>query len=300
MQATIFGQPSAVALGTFDGLHKGHLAVISSAVAFREEGLAPCVLLFDKHPQTVISGRAPAEILTDSLKKKALDKMGVCYFTVPFEDVRNLTAGEFFEDVLLKKMNARAVCCGYDYRFGHDGAGDAVLLKELCTASRIKCSITPAVSFAGEPISSTRIREAIVNGDVENANKMLGRAFSYNFEVAAGEKLGRLLGTPTINQHFPEGFVVPKNGVYISKALVEGSWHAAVTDIGMRPTFDSSELRSETCIMNFSGNLYGQQVEVGLLKYLRPEKKFSSLATLSRQIKLDIQKAAEYFDTVNA
>lgn len=299
MQSTLFEQPSAVALGTFDGLHKGHTAVINSAVDFKAQGLVPCVLLFDKHPQMIISGKAPAEILPASLREKELEKMGVRYFTVAFDEVRNMTARQFVEDVLVKKFNARAVCCGFDYRFGHDGEGNAALLKELCSDLALELKVTPAVNFAGEPISSTRIREAIGNGDMETANGMLGRAFAYDFEVTGGEKLGRLLGTPTINQHFPENFVIPKYGVYFSKAFVEGSWHAAVTDIGLRPTFDYNELRSETCILDFSGNLYGQNVEVGLLKYLREERKFSSLDDLSRQIKLDTQKASEYFAVVN-
>lgn len=299
MQATIFDRPSAVALGTFDGLHKGHMAVIGSTLSFLNEGLTPCVLLFDKHPQFVLSGKAPAEILPETLREKELEKTGVCPFTVSFEEVRNLTAREFVEEILVKKLNARAICCGYDYRFGHDGTGNAELLKEICSELKLKLKVSHPVNYKGNPISSTRIREAIGNGDMEAANDMLGRAFSYDFEVVGGEKLGRLLGTPTINQHFPEGFVIPKYGVYASKAYVDGFWHAAVTDIGLRPTFNADTLRSETCIMDFSGNLYGAKVEVGLLKYLRAEKKFSSADALSNQIKLDLVKAKGYFNPAN-
>lgn len=295
MLAKIFDKPSAVALGSFDGLHKGHTAVINSSLSFAARGLIPCVLLFDKHPQQVLTGKAPAEILSPSLKEKELEKMGVCHFTVAFEEVRNLTAREFVEEILIKKLDAKAICCGYDYRFGHDGAGDAELLKELCAEFHLELKVTAAVNYKGEPVSSTRIRAAVEAGDIETANEMLGRAFSYDFKVIGGKRLGRRLGTPTINQHFPEGFVVPKYGVYISKAYVDGFWHAAVTDIGFRPTFESNTLRSETCILGFSGDLYGKNVEVGLLKYLRPEQKFSSLNELSNQIKLDSQKAAEYF-----
>lgn len=299
MLSTIFDKPSAVALGTFDGLHKGHTAVINSALAFKAQGLTPCVLLFDKHPQLVLTGKAPVAILPESLRLKELDEMGVHHFTIPFEEVRNLTATEFLEEVLVKRLSAKAVCCGYDYRFGHDGAGDADLLKKLCEERNLACKVTHAVKYDGLPISSTRIRTAIENGDLEAARAMLGRAFSYNFEVVGGKKLGRQLGIPTINQHFPEGFVIPKVGVYISGAIVDGVRYAGVTDIGFRPTFNESTLRSETCIMDFSGDLYGHRIEVELMKYLRPERKFDSPQALSEQIRRDIQDAKEYFHDKN-
>ena len=299
MLSTIFNKPSAVALGTFDGLHTGHTAVIASAAAFKAQGLVPCVLLFDKHPQLVLTGKAPAEILPASLRKKELEKMGVRHFTISFEEVRGMTAAEFFEQILVNRMNAKAVCCGYDYRFGHDGAGDSALLKTLCEAFGLTLKVAAAVKFEGEPVSSTRIRAAIETGSIEAANAMLGRAFSYNFEVKGGKKLGRILGVPTINQNFPEGFVIPKSGVYVSKAFVDGAWHAAVTDIGVRPTFHETTLRSETCISDFSGDLYGRRVEVGLVKYLRAERKFPTAAELSEQIRRDIKQAEAYFETVH-
>ena len=300
MLSTIFDKPSAVALGTFDGLHKGHTAVINSALAFKAQGLVPCVLLFDKHPQLVLTGKAPVEILPESLRFKELDKMGVRHFTVSFEEVRNLTATEFLEEILIKRLDAKAVCCGYDYRFGHDGAGDAVLLKTLCEERNLACKVTQAINFEGLPISSTRIRAAVENADLAAANAMLGRAFSYDFEVVGGKKLGRQLGIPTINQNFPDGFVIPKYGVYISGAVVDGIRYAAVTDIGFRPTFNESTLRSETCITDFSGDLYGRRVEVGLMKYLRAEQKFDSPQALSEQIRCDMQAAKAYFSEKNA
>lgn len=295
MKATISANPSAVALGTFDGLHKGHTAVIRSALAFKAQGLTPCVLLFDKHPQLVLTGKAPVAILPESLRLKELDEMGVRHFSVPFEDVRHLTATEFFSEVLIKRLHAKAVCCGYDYRFGHDGEGNAALLKSLCEKSGLAYRVTQAVNFEDLPISSTRIRTAVESGDLEAASAMLGRDFSYNFEVVGGKKLGRKLGVPTINQNFPEGFVIPKAGVYISRALIDGVWHSSVTDIGFRPTFNGSSLRSETSIVDFSGDLYGRRIEVALMKYLRAERKFSSPRALKEQIARDIQAAREYF-----
>ncbi|MEI6579169.1 MAG: FAD synthetase family protein, partial [Eubacteriales bacterium] len=175
MRSTLFDMPSAVALGSFDGLHKGHTAVINSSLSFKAEGYVPCVLLFDKHPQFVLTGKAPPEILSASLKKRELEKMGVRHFTVSFEEVRNLTAREFIEEILIKKMDAKAVCCGYDYRFGHNGVGDVVLLKELCSELKLELKVTEAVNYEGSPISSTRIRNELEQGNIEAANEMLGR-----------------------------------------------------------------------------------------------------------------------------
>lgn len=294
MLSTIFDKPSAVALGTFDGLHKGHKAVINSALALKAQGLTPCVLLFDKHPQQVLTGKAPVAILSETLRVKELDEMGVCHFVISFEEVRNLTSTAFLEEILVKRLKAKAVCCGYDYRFGHDGA-DAVQLKALCEERALECKVTHAVKFEGLPISSTRIRTAIENGELEAANAMLGRAFAYDFEVVGGKKLGRKLGIPTINQNFPEGFVIPKYGVYVSQAIVDGTRHVSVTDIGFRPTFNGGALRSETSIVDFSGDLYGCRIEVGLMKYLRAEQKFDTPHALVEQIKCDIKNAREYF-----
>jgi len=237
MLAKIFDNPRRLRSAASTGCTKGHTAVINSSLSYAARGLIPCVLLFDKHPQQVLTGKTPAEILSPSLKEKELEKMGVCHFTVAFEEVRNLTAREFVEEILIKKLDAKAICCGYDYRFGHDGAGDAELLKELCAEFHLELKVTAAVNYKGEPVSSTRIRAAVEAGDIETANEMLGRAFSYDFKVIGGKRLGRRLGTPTINQHFPEGFVVPNTGVYISKAYVDGFWHAAVDGYRLPPHF---------------------------------------------------------------
>lgn len=296
MQKFLSGKPSAVALGSFDGLHKGHMAVINTALSYKAKGLIPCVLLFDVHPQQILSGKAPMAILPPSLRKRKLEKLGILCFPVAFEDVRTMAPEEFVRHILVDKMNAQAICCGYDYRFGYHGTGDVSSLKELCSDLSIDLKVAAVVEYEGEPISSTRIRGAIEQGNIQSANAMLGRAFSYDYEVVGGDRVGRLLGAPTINQLFPEGFVIPKFGVYAAKAFVENAWHAAVTNIGRRPTFDSNVLRSETCILDFSGDLYGQNIEVGLLQYLRGEQKFNSLEELSNQIQCDAQLAKGIFN----
>ncbi|NLB36932.1 MAG: bifunctional riboflavin kinase/FAD synthetase [Clostridiales bacterium] len=284
-------EKKAIALGCFDGLHRGHIAVINAALSYKGEGMAPSVLLFDEHPQKIIRGAAPLEILSDEMKIREIERLGAQPIIISFREIFELSPTEFVEDCLVSRLNAGALCCGYNYRFGKGGGGDTEMLKRLCQKQLIELNISPKVIYKSEPVSSTRIRRAIGSGNIEEANLMLGREFSYNFAVASGDRIGRLIGSPTINQFFPKDFVVPGFGVYASKTLVEGKWYTSVTNIGIRPSFKSDELRSETCILDFSGDLYGQNINVCLLKFLREEKRFSSLEELSAQIKRDAQAA---------
>ena len=150
----------------------------------------------------------------------------------------------------------------------------------------------------GEKVSATKIRQLISKGEMEKANAMLGTAFCYDFTVEKDRQLGRTLGFPTINQHFPEDFIVPKFGVYASKTQVDGKWYASVTNIGVKPTVGSENFGSETHIIGYDGNLYGRKIEVCLLKFLRDEKKFSSLQELTVAVKGDKEKAEKIYSEV--
>lgn len=287
---------TAVALGSFDGLHKGHMSVIACTAEFeRECGLSPHVLLFDAHPMLTIKGKAPDRILQDSLRNGILADAGFETDIIPFIDIKNMPCREFFEKIIIGKLNAGAVCCGWNYRFGKGGEGDCETLSALCSEYGVMLKIVPHVDFDGEPISSTRIRKAIENGDIPHANAMLGREFRYKATVVSGHQRGRLIGAPTINQHFEKNFVLPKKGVYASVTLVEGTEYPSVTNIGLRPSFENEDFRSETCILDFSGNLYGQDIEVRLLRYLRDEIKFDGMQALSVQIEKDAEKSKEIF-----
>ncbi|NLP48842.1 MAG: bifunctional riboflavin kinase/FAD synthetase [Clostridiales bacterium] len=289
-------KPLALALGNFDGLHKGHLAVIESALALEAKGFTACLLLFNKHPLQVLKGSAPAKLMTDNLRIKRLKELGVASVLLDFARVQNLSPREFVENILINQLNARALCCGYNYHFGNKARGTTQLLKEICAKNSLELHISPPVNFENTAISSTRIRQALEDGAIESANAMLGREFSYDFKVAHGKKLGRTIGCPTINQSFPQGFVIPKHGVYFSRALVAGKHLPALTNIGTRPTFEGKSERSETYIFDYCGDLYGQNIEVALFKYLRGEQKFTGLQDLTAQIKQDIKAAEIYFD----
>lgn len=284
-----------VALGTFDGLHLGHRAVLEKAVSEGEKrGLVPIALIFDEHPKKLLCKKAPPELVTEEEKQKLLHKMGFTLVTASFSQLHNMTAREFLMKIC-NDLGVRAISCGYNYRFGKGALGDTDLLREECEKLSVELFVAPQQCFEGEAISSTRIRAMLENGDIRRANAMLGRRFSYCFEVVSGDRRGRLLGFPTINQFFPENFVRLRSGVYAAEAFASGVWHPAVTNIGVRPTVDGESFRSETCIFGFSGDLYGQRVEVRLLDFLRDEMKFESLAALSDAIKRDGERAVEIY-----
>lgn len=288
---------TAVTLGSFDGLHKGHMTVIACAFEMQKKhGLLPLVLLFDKHPLLALSGKAPDMILQPSLRDEIIAKTGAEKRIVAFDAVRNMSCREFFEKILIGKLNAGGVCCGWNYRFGKNNEGGVDELRALCDEFGVQLMVSSPVDHMGSPISSTRIRQAVESGNIPLANAMLGREFRYKQTVVDGQHRGRIIGAPTINQRFENGFVKPQNGVYASVTVVGGREYPSVTNIGLRPSFENEDFRSETCILGFSGNLYGLEIEVRLLEYLRDEVKFESMEALSAQIHNDAEKAEKIFE----
>ncbi|MGN0467535.1 MAG: bifunctional riboflavin kinase/FAD synthetase [Acutalibacteraceae bacterium] len=287
---------TVLALGNFDGLHLGHMKVLEKTLEVsKENGLVPAVMLFDEHPKSVIDSKRPPRILTDEARDEKLRSMSLRIIKVSFEKFRNLSPEEFVLTVYCK-MNVRAICCGFNYHYGKNAAGNTETLKKSCDQLGIKLFTLDEVDFEGEAVSSTRIRQAIENGSIRKANQMLGREFSYKFEVVKGDERGRLLGFPTINQFFPDDFVTARHGVYASKVMLGSQWYPAVTNIGIRPTVGTESLRSETFIIGFSGDLYGEEIEVYLLDFIRDEKKFSSFNQLAKAMADDAEKAQEIYN----
>ncbi len=290
------GKKTAVALGNFDGLHKGHIAVIKEAVIQKNNGLLPCIVTFKEHPQYLLKGCAPKKILSDTITAEMCKTVGLEIVKLDFSEVKDMQPEDFFCEIIIKKLNAAFVCCGFNYRFGKDGKGNADVLQKLCRKNNIAFCKAKPVEHNGDSISSTRIRKAIKNGEIKAANEMLGFFFSYNFKVVEGDKIGaKVLGFPTINQYFPDNHIVPKNGVYASAATVDGKMYPAMTNIGTRPTVGGTSRRSETCIIGFSGDLYGTNTKVMLIDFLREEKKFTNIDSLKEQIQKDCEKAKEIF-----
>lgn len=290
----------ALALGTFDGLHRGHLQVLKTTREFASHGLIPAILMFDCHPLKAVKGINPPLLITQEDKEKLAKKFGVLPLPVNFQEIRNLSPEEFVTEILIKKFNAGAVVSGENFRFGKNGEGNSKILCELCEKYDIIYQVAESTMYKGDMISSTRIREALSQGDIISANEMLGRNFSYDFLVVEGNRIGKkILGFPTINQHFPKGFINLKHGVYASQSTVDGVVYPSVTNFGCHPTIGGDQVLSETCILGFDGDLYNQKIPVELLDFIREEKRFSGKDELKAQIDYDSKLAIKIFDSMN-
>ena len=286
-----FGGVTSVAIGTFDGIHKGHRAVISAAA---ESGLPSMALIVNRPAEKTVS----APLLTSpDMREKTIKSLGIDYvLEFDFEQICEMSPQDFVLKILDAKIHAKKIFCGFNFRFGKNAAGDTKLLDSLCQECGMTLAVTPAIYEGGEPISSSRIRRAIEKGYVDTAARMLGRPFGFDFEVVDGDHLGRKLGAPTINQPIPYGYVVPKYGVYAAMAIINGKEHAAVCNVGERPTVRKTHVQAETYIIGFSGNLYGENIEVRLYKFLRPETKFPSLDALKAAIANDAKTAERFIE----
>lgn len=281
---------TAVALGNFDGMHVGHMAVLEAAKSFESEGLLPVAVLFDEHSLKAITGKAPAMLMTVTERNRIINENGLRIETLVFNEIRDLSPSDFVEKILVGRLGAAAVCCGYNYRFGKGASGTAQMMSEICGRLGLKCRVSGEVDVDRCAVSSTKIRGFIENGEIEKANKMLGRPFGFSSRVIDGDKRGRVLGFPTINQIIPEELAMPRFGVYQSVVTVNGEKYKGVTNVGRRPTVGTEKILSETHILDFDRDIYGENVDVRLIKFIRPEKKFSSFDELARQIKSDAKE----------
>lgn len=274
----------AIALGTFDGVHKGHRAVLSLPADMQKTAV-----IFAQPPKALLSGQ-PSSIMTAEDKCAALKKIGIDeVFTLDFNRVKDMPPADFL--IFLKeKFAPDLISCGFNYHFGKNAAGNTDMLHDFCRQNGIEFNCHCAACEGGEPISSTRIREHLKNGEIEAANDLLTFPFSFTAEVISGDRRGRTIGFPTINQKYPSELIPLKFGVYRSKIIADGSEYEGITNIGIRPTFKTDYIISETYIIGFSGNLYGKSVKIEPLKFVRGEVKFSSVDELKRQIAADIKE----------
>ncbi|MCI1954866.1 MAG: riboflavin biosynthesis protein RibF [Oscillospiraceae bacterium] len=288
---------SAVALGSFDGLHLGHRRVISLALEGAGKGLVPTVLTFAENPKLRGNGEFGGLLLAPEEKIRLLERMGVGQlYLLDFDAVKDLSPEAFVAGILEGTCRAKRACCGFNYTFGRGGTAGSADLRRLCAGRGIEAAVAGPVLADGTPVSSTRIRGLIANGRTEEAARLLGRPFGYESAVIPGRRLGRRLGTPTLNQKVPEEFVRPRFGVYASAVTVGRKTYCGVTDVGVKPTVGSSCVLAETWMPGYTGpDLYGRTVRVGLLKFLRPERRFPGLDELREEIRRNGRQAAEYF-----
>ncbi len=274
---------TAIALGTFDGLHAGHRAVIEKTADFFSVAVT-----FKTPPKNIILGKSQLLMLPEQ-RAALLKKLGVNQVDMQnFEDVRNIEAAAYLEN-LYQKYKPTRIVCGYNYRFGKNALGDTALLAEFCKKNNIEFCCVDALCDGENEISSTIIREYIKSGQIQKANSLLFDTFSFTAQVMHGDKRGRTLGFPTANQQYPELLVKTKFGVYISRVTIQGKTYDAITNIGIRPTFKTESVGCETYIKGFCGDIYGKVMKTELIKFVREEQKFGSLEELKQAISNDIK-----------
>lgn len=290
---------ASVALGNFDGVHMGHVAVLRAAHAARPD--APkAVLTFDPHPREYFRPQDPPFRLSLPAERAAvLAEMGVdILYQIPFDkEFSYLTAEGFVQDVLFEGIGAAHLSCGADFAFGHRRGGDVHFLADKAEVLGIGLSIVPAVADAQGPISSTRIRRLLQDGYPERAAALLGRPYAIRGVVMHGDARGHTIGFPTAN--IPLGrHLEPQRGVYAVTAMIGGKPVKGAANIGLRPTVGGTESRLEVYFFDFGGDLYGQELTVKLRHFIRPEQKFASFEALKAQIIRDVVEAKHALDAL--
>ncbi len=280
-----FNKKTAVVIGKFDGVHKGHQQLLSFACGMgTARGAVPVAYTFESTGESILSNSSKLELLS-------AHGMEAVYIQ-PFTEEFRQTSPEDFVSILKNDFNAEHVIVGFNFRFGKDRAGDAHMMAKLCHGLGMACTIASPVLYNGEAVSSTRIRSEIRNGNMEAASAMLGRDFFVTSTVSQGKRLGRGLGFPTANIIADSLSLLPKKGVYASWVEIDGMKHCSVTNVGHNPTVSNSgKTMIETHIINYSGDIYGKELAVHFARFLRDEQKFSSLDELKNQIKLDTKNA---------
>jgi riboflavin kinase/FMN adenylyltransferase len=289
-----------LAIGFFDGVHLGHQQIIRQTMTdARQHGALALVITFDQHPNSVVApARVPPLIYSLPQKLRAIESLGPeALLLIHFDKAFSQKSGEaFIRELAAAWRGIQSICVGANFVFGHKRGGNVELLKQLGTELKFVVHGMSAVSLDRKPVSSTRIREAIRAGELDLASQMLGRAYSIAAPVVEGDKLGRQLGFPTANLN-ATGLALPPSGVYTAHVLVRGKTHQAVLNIGTRPTLENPNptVRVEAHLLDFTGELYGEELEIVFAEKLRDERKFPSLDELKAQIARDIDQARAIF-----
>lgn len=288
---------TAIALGNFDGVHIGHQKLIKEMVENAKAfGLKSSVLLFNNHTKTVLEGKGPKLITSLKQKYDLIESLGVeIIYTMTFnENIMKLSPEEFVNGILIEKLNCKAVAVGTDYRFGHKASGNADLLKELGIKFNFFVNIVSPMYVDDEIVSSTKIRGLISEGDIDMAKILLGRDYSIKGRVIHGKKMGSKLGFPTANIELSENYIIPKNGVYNTRTIINNKEYLSATSVGYNPTFSEDRLKIESHIIDFNENIYDKSIELVFIKYLRDEFKFDTIELLKEQMGKDIMKVRGY------
>ncbi len=288
--------PSSAVIGKFDGMHLGHKKLIARAVKEKRPGMQTVIFTFSNPVTEVVSctpGRG--QLVTSEERKEMAAAFGADVLVeFPFdENTRRMTAEDFYENILRNALHAESIAAGPDCAFGYQRKGNLDFLKKMEKEGGIHVVPVEKAQYLGEDISSTRIRKELLEGNMEAVNAMLGYEYGFRSEVVHGRHLGHSLGFPTINQIPPAEKALPPFGVYAASVTVRGRSYAGVANIGVKPTVAADRPGVETHIIGFSGDVYGEEADVRLLAFIRPEKKFADLAALSAQIASDREAVLE-------
>ncbi|MEO2506384.1 bifunctional riboflavin kinase/FAD synthetase [Clostridium paraputrificum] len=290
------GTYSYVALGSFDGLHSGHLSLVNKIIELANENKGRSIVYtFKNHPRTLIKGATPPKLLMDNeSKEEILEALGVdlIYFEEFNEEYMKLTP-EGFIKYLCEKFKVKGIVVGFNYRFGYKNIGNIKMLKELSTKYGYELYVMEPCNYENEVISSTRIRNELLNGNVDKAMKMLNRPYIIKGKVVHGKKLGRTIGFPTANLDYSKEALIPRKGVYYTNVQWQDKIYKGITSVGNNPTVNGDKLTIETYILDFNNDLYGHNIKVYFIKKIRDEKKFNSIDDLVIQLKKDKDYALE-------
>lgn len=293
-------EKTVYALGFFDGVHLGHQALLTRCRELaKDRNCRAGVVTFLGHPDTLVRGVTPGLINTPADRERLLRRYGMEeVVSLPFDkNLMTMPWQEFFA-LLLREYGAAGLVCGHDFRFGNRGQGNAAALQQVCREANIPCEVVPEQKCDGITVSSTYIRTVLEAGDVERAGKFLGHRHILTGRVVSGQGLGHRLGTPTANLKVPPDLVSLRHGVYICRASGDGFDCPAVTNIGMRPTVSGEEVTVEPWLLDFQGDLYGKELTLEFYRFLRPERKFPSVADLRQEILKNGEETRKYFQNI--
>ena len=288
-----------LALGFFDGVHMGHATLLKECVRLAQQNKCRAgVVTFANHPQKLVFGTEPGLINTLTDRERLLRKQGMEHILVlPFDRKLKSMPWRDFVTFLVEQHGAAGFVCGEDFRFGHRGEGTAVKLRQVCEEMGMPCAVVPQVRIDGEKVSSTNIRYLMETGHMSQAVQFLGHPHLLTGKVVHGHQLGRKIGIPTANLMLPKELVVPKFGVYACIAVVGDQRYHAVANIGTRPTVAGIGITVEPWILDYEGDLYGQEITLEFYQFLRPEQRFSSLEALRQEIFRNAEEAREILKT---
>jgi riboflavin kinase / FMN adenylyltransferase len=286
--------PSALTVGTYDGLHRGHLSILTTLIeSARRDRLGSVMITFEPHPRCVLDPEhCPASLTTREEKAWLLDQLGLDHLVVvPFTPRLAQASPTSFMRRVMRAMELRHLVVGYNFAFGHGRQGDHAFLRQLASRHRFRLDIAQVVMRGGEPISSSRIRRLILLGQLRAAAQLLGRNYLFRSTVQHGTQRGHHLGYPTANLAIPSNKLVPPHGIYAVRVELDGLIYPGALYVGIRPTFGERTLTVEVFLFDFDGDLYGRQMSVWFVQRLRGDRRFATPHALQAQMAKDVENA---------